>query len=233
MAEAKATITDYSTTDDIDQIGLNTDTNAIYPAVKEHWTWRDIPRDWAYWPIPAEWGKDNMADISAYLLAKTWSYPMDTPYCLIEGYIVTILDGTLRTIQYESAHKHTITLTTVNYATETKRINDLKRSEKLMALLEKWNIAGATYTDIFTAYKRFLDRADSSHQSVSRFAKCGQGFLKGVISDRTGPADPRVVPTMEDKMWAAEHNFDNKQGPIIDGINGRLLHGTVCDVCSR
>ena len=72
MANANATITDYSTTDEIDKIGM-TDTNAIYPTVKDHWTWRDIPRDWAYWPIPSEWGKDNMADISAYLLAKTWA----------------------------------------------------------------------------------------------------------------------------------------------------------------
>ena len=233
MANANEIITDYSTTDNIDQIGVNTDTNAIYPAVKEHWTWRDIPSDWAYWAIPSEWGKDNMADISAYLLAKTWAYPMETPYCLIEGYIVTILDGTLRTIQYESAHRHTIALTTVNYSTETKRINALERTEKLMALLKKWNMQGATYADIIKAYQRFLDRTDSSHQSVSRFAKCGQQFLKGVISDRTGTDPTRVVPTMKDKMWIAEHNFDNKQGPIIDGINGRLLHGTVCDVCDR
>ena len=233
MADANEIITDYSTTNDIDQIGISTDTNAIYPAVKEHWTWRDIPRDWAYWPIPSEWGKDNMADISAYLLAKTWAYPMETPYCLIEGYIITILEGSLRAIAYESGHRHTIALTTVNYSTETKRINALERTEKLMALLKKWNIKGATYTDIFTAYQRFIDRTDSSHQSVSRFAKCGQQFLKGVISDRTGTDPNRVVPTMKDKMWIAEHNFDNKQGPIIDGINGRLLHGTVCDVCDR
>ena len=233
MADANEIITDYSATDNIDQIGINTDTNAIYPAVKECWTWRDIPRDWAYWAIPSEWGKDNMADISAYLLAKTWAYPMETPYCLIEGYIITILDGSLRAIAYESGHRHTIALTTVNYSTETKRINALERTEKLMALLKKWNIKGATYTDIFTAYQRFIDRTDSSHQSVSRFAKCVQQFLKGVISDRTGTDPNRVVPTMKDKMWIAEHNFDNKQGPIIDGIYGRLLHGTVCDVCDR
>ena len=233
MADANEIITDYSTTNDIDQIGISTDTNAIYPAVNEHWTWRDIPRDWAYWPIPSEWGKDNMADISAYLLAKTWAYPMETPYCLIEGYIITILEGSLRAIAYESGHRHTIALTTVNYSTETKRINALERTEKLMALLKKWNIKGATYTDIFTAYQRFIDRTDSSHQSVSRFAKCGKGILKGVLIDKALPDTTMAVPTMKDKMWIAEHNFDNKIGPIIDGINGRLLHGASCDRCKR
>ena len=34
MANANEIITDYSATDNIDQIGINTDTNAIYPAVK-------------------------------------------------------------------------------------------------------------------------------------------------------------------------------------------------------
>ena len=233
MANANEIITDYSTTDNIDQIGVNTDTNAIYPAVKEHWTWRDIPSDWAYRAIPSEWGKDNMADISAYLLAKTWAYPMETPYCLIEGYIVTILDGTLRTIQYESAHRHTIALTTVNYATESTRVNIQKRAEKLTALLKKWNIQGATYADIFKAYQRFLKTVDSSHQSVARFAKCGKGILKGVLIDKALPDTTMVVPTMKDKMWIAEHNFDNKIGPIIDGINGRLLHGASCDRCKR
>lgn len=205
MANAIATITDYSTTNDIDQIGLSTDTNAIYPAVKEYWTWRDIPKDWAYWPIPSEWGKDSMADISAYLLAKTWAYPMETPYCLIEGYIVTILDGTLRTIQYESAHRHTIALTTVNYATETARINALKRTEKLTALLNQWSIDGATYTDIFTAYKRFLDRTDSSHQSVARFAKCGKGILKDIVKARQ--ETPRYVPSMHAKIRETSKDY--------------------------
>ena len=205
MAKAKATITDYTTTDNIDQIGLNTDTNAIYPAVKEHWTWRDIPRDWAYWPIPAEWGKDTMADISAYLLAKTWAYPMEVPYCLIEGYIVTILDGTLRTIQYESAHRHTIALTTVNYATESTRVNIQKRAEKLTALLNQWSIDGATYNDIFKAYQKFLKTADASHQSVARFAKCGKGLLKDIIKARK--ETPRYVPSMHAKIRETSKDY--------------------------
>ena len=205
MAKAKATITDYTTTDNIDQIGLNTDTNAIYPAVKEHWTWRDIPRDWAYWPIPAEWGKDTMADISAYLLAKTWAYPMEVPYCLIEGYIVTILDGTLRTIQYESAHRHTIALTTVNYATESTRVNIQKRAEKLTALLNQWAIDGATYNDIFKAYQKFLKTADASHQSVARFAKCGKGLLKDIIKARK--ETPRYVPSMHAKIRETSKDY--------------------------
>ena len=205
MANAIATITDYSTTNDIDQIGVIADTNAIYPAVKAHWTWRDIPRDWAYWPIPSEWGKDNMADISAYLLAKTWAYPMETPYCLIEGYIVTILDGTLRTIQYESAHRHTIALTAVNYSTETKRINALERTEKLMALLKKWSIKGATYADIFTAYQKFLKTVGPNHQSVARFASCGKGLLKDIIKARQ--ESPRYVPSMHAKIRETSKDY--------------------------
>lgn len=212
------TTSDFSKTNDFNQIGVMTDTDVsgVFPADFTRWTHSDIPHDWTYYAIPIEWDNGHIADISAYLWAKWTANPLDTPYTLITGYVLAVKDGTLRFVNYESGHRHTYAIKPVDYSTGAYYANLKKRADKLTALLHDWNVKGATYSDIYNAYQRFLGSTDSTHQSISRFAKCGKGLVKDIVKGRKeSQKNPNNAPTMAYKALATSREYRKTFGPIM------------------